>query len=178
MQLQRVGHNWVTFTHFTSPDGFLVTLYCGRHAVEVVSHTGSLSQGGEPVVISFIRRRILSKQGEERCTHICIQREILIHSTLHNIYILCIMGCVLTNSLQVPWAWKEAHICLLFLVPIYLTLILTHSVSGVHHNTVQTLLLQPQLLANQKIHLPTRWHSFSCLGATQLTEWSGKRAEG
>lgn len=33
--------------------------------MEVVSHTGSLSQGGEPVVISFIRRRILSKQGEE-----------------------------------------------------------------------------------------------------------------
>ena len=55
----------MTFTHFTSPDGFLVTLSCGRHAVEVVSHTGSLSQGGEPVVISFIRRRILSKQGEE-----------------------------------------------------------------------------------------------------------------
>lgn len=33
--------------------------------VEVVSRIGSLSQGGEPVVVSCIRRRILSKQGEE-----------------------------------------------------------------------------------------------------------------
>ena len=60
--------------------------------------------------------------------------------------------------------------CLLFLVPIYLALILTLSGSRVCHNTVQTLLVQSQLLTNQKIHLPKRWHSFSCLGATQLTE--------
>ena len=34
----------------------------------------------------------------------------------------------------------------------------------------QTLLLQPQLLTHQKIHLPKRWHFFSCLGTTWLTE--------
>ena len=50
------------------------------------------------------------------------------HCTTYIFCIPCANDCALTNSLQVPWAWKEAHICLLFLVPNYLTLILTLSV--------------------------------------------------
>lgn len=48
-----------------SPDGFLFTPYPGRSVVGVVSHPGYLSQGWEPVAVSFIRRRNVRKQGEE-----------------------------------------------------------------------------------------------------------------
>lgn len=50
------------------PDGLLFTLCYGRHVVGVVSRIGSWARGlfsGESVVACFIRRRILSKKGEE-----------------------------------------------------------------------------------------------------------------